>query len=221
MFRQILVQNADGIVTVTLNVPEQRNAIDLLMREEIAAVVDDARQDPHVLALVIAGQGGYFSAGGDLKSLGPNEDRALRTRDRLRRLQTWFPDLVHLPKPVIAAVDGVAFGAGFSLALAADVILASPRARFSQVFGRIGVVPDLSSLYLLPRRVGSAVARELILTARMIDAAEAKAINLVSAIVPVADLAGQARSMAMRMGERSAHFPAIKSAMNDAFDRPW
>ncbi len=168
----------------------------------------------------ITGSGGFFSAGGDLKSLRSGEDRALHTRDRIRRLQTWFPSLIHLPKPVVAAVDGPAFGAGFSLALAADVILASPRARFCQVFGRIGVVPDMTSLYLLPRRIGGSAARELILTARAVDAEEGRRLGLLADVVPEECLLTEARRLAARMNTPGSDFGSVKRAMMEAFDRP-
>src|SRR3990172_9025311 len=151
----ILVERADRIATLTLNRPEARNAIDLVMREEIVAALDEMEADESCRVLVITGAGEHFCAGGDVKTM-------------------------------LAMVDGYAVGAGFNLALGCDLIVASDRARFGQVFSKIGLVPDAGGTYFLHRAVGPAKAKELIFTADIIDAEEALRLGLVNRVVPPA-----------------------------------
>lgn len=206
---------------LTLNRPEQRNALDLELRAAFAEAVPQVRDDPSVRAVVIAGAGGHFCAGGDIKGLaqtpqGPRD--IFEGRERIRKIHRWFDELVDLEKPVIAAVDGSAFGAGLSLALAADFVIASPRAKFCAVFARIGYVPDMGLMYLLPRAVGLARAKELVFSARAVDAAEAQALGIVQQVA-----AGDVLQEALDLAARFAHAPTealglAKSVMNRAFE---
>jgi len=170
---------------------------------------------------VLTGAGGHFCAGGDVKAMGPTpsgQDKVFGGRERLKRLHRWFDELVDLEKPVIAAVDGVAFGAGLSLALAADFVFATPRARFCSVFARLGFVPDAGGMYLLPRAVGLARAKDMVFSARVVEAAEALEIGLVQRIVE-GDVLREALAYAERF--HAAPTPAIgmaKSIMNHAFE---
>jgi len=168
--------------------------------------------------VVIAGAGGAFCAGGDLQGLTQRQPGTAAGRDRIRRLHRWFRELVNLEKPVIAAVDGAAFGAGFNLALAADFILCSPRARFSQVFGRVGLVPDLGGFFLLPRIVGLQRAKELVFSARQVDPAEALQLGIVYEIHPEETLLAAALALAERFHDAAT--PSIgmaKSILNQSF----
>lgn len=131
----------DGIASITLNRPERRNALDLAMRNELARAIGEIRRDKNVRAVIIAGAGNSFCAGGDLASMQGAIPDAAAGRDRLRSNIDWLQEWVMLDRPVIAAVDGHAAGAGFNLALAADFILATPEARFAQSFARVGLVP--------------------------------------------------------------------------------
>ena len=184
------------VLVITLNRPAQRNALDLEMRLALGRAVEAARDDSAVKAVVIAGEGGTFCAGGDLRSLTAEQRSPHADRDRVRRLHLWFRELVNMEKPVIAAVDGAAYGAGFNLALAADFILATPRARLCQVFGRIGVVPDLGGLFLLPRIVGLQRAKEIVFSARELSAEQARALGIVMAIHPPESLMLKAMELA-------------------------
>ena len=171
---QTLTYNVlDQVAVLTLNRPEHRNALDITMRNELRDLLPQIRADKSLRALVITGSGGAFCAGGDLKSLSEEVRPAEASRERISLLHVWFAELINLELPVVAAVDGPAYGAGFNLALAADLILCSTRARFCAIFGRIGLVPDLGGFFLLPRIVGLQRAKELIFTARSIDAEEA------------------------------------------------
>lgn len=220
-YSHILTEQADDILLIALNEPTQRNALSLGMRAELAEAIAQGRDDASVCALVLTGRGGAFCAGGDLKSLHEGADRAIATRHRIQGLHAWFADFVDFPKPVVVAVDGPCAGAGFSLAMAGDVILCTPRAWFCQVFGRIGVIPDMASLYLLPRRIGLPVARELILTARRMGSQEALDLGFASEIVVGEQLEARAREIAARLAETAGDgFVPRKLALNHAFERP-
>lgn len=205
---------ADGVATLTLNRPTQKNALDGVMRNEIGEVIAELRRDRGIQALVITGAGGAFCAGGDLRGLntGGNVEVA---RNRMADLHLWVQDLLTLDRPVIAAVDGPAFGAGFGLALAADIIIASPRARFCLSFQRLGLIPDCGVLYTLPRVVGLQRAKELCFSAREVDAEEARQLGIVLEIQPVEKLAERARQMALSFSLASATAMSIsKNALN-------
>lgn len=188
----------DGVATLTLNRPEARNAISTAMKDELSTVVPQIAADPGVRAVVLTGAGGVFSAGGDLR--GMDEVRASMTvegwRDRMRSVHPLIRTLLEMDKPLIAAVDGAAFGAGFSLALLADFVLASPRARFCLSFMRVGLVPDFAAMYTLPRVVGVQRAKALMLSARELSADEALALGIVLEIVPTDGLLARAEQLA-------------------------
>ncbi|MDO8767677.1 MAG: enoyl-CoA hydratase-related protein [Burkholderiaceae bacterium] len=204
---------------IRINRPERRNAFDLEVRQGIAEAVYEARDDDAVRAVVIAGAGGVFCAGGDLKSLSEGKRPIFKDRDRIRRLHTWFRELVNLEKPVIAAVDGPAFGAGFNLALACDFIIGTPRTRFSAVFGRIGLVPDLGGFFLLPRIVGLQRAKDLVFSAREVDAEEAQRMGILMQIVEPEHLMDTALKLASRYHDASTEALGLaKNILNRSFN---
>ena len=188
----------NGVATLTMHRPEARNALDAAMKEAFAALIPQLAADEQVRAIVLTGAGGAFCAGGDLRGMEEVRPR-MRTetwRERMREVQPWLRQLLEMDKPVVAAVDGAAFGAGFSLALAADFVLASPRALFCLSFMRVGLVPDFAAMYTLPRVVGVQRAKELMLSAREVAAEEALRLGLAMEIVPADRLLGRAQQMA-------------------------
>jgi len=189
------------------------------MRQAIADAVYSARDEEDVKAVVFYGKGGSFCAGGDLKALS-EESRPLHSdRERIRRLHPWFRELVNLEKPVIAAVDGPAFGAGFNLALACDFIVGSTNARFSAVFARIGLVPDLGGLFLLPRIVGLQRAKELVFSAREIDSQEALTLGILHSIHSEDTLLSEALKLAGRFELAPTHALGMaKNILNRSFN---
>jgi 2-(1,2-epoxy-1,2-dihydrophenyl)acetyl-CoA isomerase len=206
-------------LVIRLNKPELRNAFDLEMREGIAQAVYEARDTAEVRAVVITGSGKAFCAGGDLKSLSSEKRPVFADRDRIRRLHVWFRELTNLEKPVIAAVHGPAFGAGFILALASDFVLATPSARFCAVFTRVGLVPDLGAFYLLPRVVGLMRAKELVFSAREVDADEARTLGIVYEVVPEDQLLDEALAMAARFhGAATQAIGISKNILNRSFN---
>jgi 2-(1,2-epoxy-1,2-dihydrophenyl)acetyl-CoA isomerase len=202
-FETLRYELADGIATLTLCRPAARNALDMTMRAELAQLLATLHDDTSARALILTGAGECFCAGGDLRAMREAHRPPHASRARVKAVHRWLRDLVNLEIPVIAAVDGAAYGAGFSLALAADFVLATPRARFCAVFGRIGLVPDLGMFHLLPRIVGLARAKELIYSARVLPASEAHALGIVYALHEPQALLPAARALAARFTHAS------------------
>ncbi|HYE90741.1 MAG TPA: enoyl-CoA hydratase/isomerase family protein, partial [Terriglobales bacterium] len=163
-YQTLLFEKTGAVGTLTLNRPEARNALDLVMRRELLAALDEIEADAGVRVLILTGAAGHFSAGGDVKSMKPGSGAA-EGRARVAALNRLVLRLVEFPRPVIAMVDGFAVGAGCNIALCADLVVASDRAKFGEVFAKIGLVPDGGGSWLLPRLVGLARAKELIFTA--------------------------------------------------------
>jgi 2-(1,2-epoxy-1,2-dihydrophenyl)acetyl-CoA isomerase len=195
----VRVEQADSIATLTLNRPEARNALDLAMREELEAALRSLEAEGHVRVLVLRGAGEHFCAGGDVKFMQARRMSAAEGEQRVEAMNRAILALARFRTPTIAMVDGFAVGAGCNLALACDLVIASDRARFGEVFARIGLVPDGGGTWLLPRRVGLARAKELVFTADTIPAAEAERIGLINRVVPAAELAAQALALARRI----------------------
>jgi 2-(1,2-epoxy-1,2-dihydrophenyl)acetyl-CoA isomerase len=198
-YTTILVDRADGVATLTLNRPEARNAIDLVMRRELLAALDELEAETTTRVVVLTGAGGHFSAGGDVKTMAAKRQTAAEGRARVESLNRFVIRLFDFPKPTIAMVDGFAVGAGCNIALACDMVIASDRARFGEVFARIGLVPDGGGTWLLPRLVGLAKAKELVFSADIIDATEALRIGLINRVAPAAELGTTTRTLAGRI----------------------
>ena len=207
----------DQVATLTLNSPAKRNALEPAMREELAGCIRVIRDDATIRAVVITGAGGHFCSGGDLRNIAAaNLDNAGWLR-RMQSLHQWLYDLLTLDRPVIAAVDGAAAGAGFSLAMAADFVLATPRAWFNMSFLKVGLVPDLGAFYTLPRIVGVQRAKEIMLSARDVGAREALQLGLVLELHEPDHLLARAQTMARSfVGASPAAVALIKRSLQDA-----
>ena len=218
-YKAIKYEIKDEIAVVTLNRPEARNALDITMREEIADVTLRIRDDESLKAMILTGSGGAFCGGGDLKALTETKLTSVTGRKRIQDLHDWLPSLVNLEIPVVAAVDGAAYGGGFNLALVADFILASPRARFCSVFGRIGLVPDAGGFYLLPRIVGLQRAKDIMFTARSFGSEEAKDMGIVYEIHPQDVLLERAMEFAGRFRHASRQAIGLtKNVLNQSLN---
>jgi 2-(1,2-epoxy-1,2-dihydrophenyl)acetyl-CoA isomerase len=202
-YSTLLVECSSTLATITLNRPDVRNALDLTMRQELLAALDEVEAANDVRVLILTGAGGHFCAGGDVKTMRERRHTAAEGRARVESLNRLVLRLVDFPRPTIAMVDGFAVGAGCNLALGCDLIVASDRARFGEVFAKIGLVPDGGGTWLLSRLVGLSRAKELIFTAGVIEAARAREIGLVNEVVPAADLERATRAL----GERIAAGP--------------
>jgi 2-(1,2-epoxy-1,2-dihydrophenyl)acetyl-CoA isomerase len=192
----IRVEAADGVTTITLNRPESLNALNSTMRRELSGALRVAARDDTVRAVVLTGSGRGFCSGADLRG-GPGEREFRRVvRDEYNPLIRAVRDM---PKPVVAAVNGVAAGAGVSLALACDLVVAAEEARFILAFVRIGLVPDSGSTRVLVRALGRHRAAALIFTGDPLSAGEAHESGLVALVAPADELPGAARRLAERL----------------------
>lgn len=212
----IRVEIADGVATVTLNRPDSLNALNAVMRAELLAAFKALGRDDAARAVVLTGAGRGFCSGADLRG-GAGE------RDFRRVLTTEYNPLVRairdLPKPVIAAVNGVAAGAGVSLALACDLVYAAEEARFIQAFVRIGLVPDSGSTRTLVRALGRHRAAQLIFSGDPLSAVEARDAGLVAEVVPAEQLHARVQEVAAGMAAAPTRAIALaKRLMNAAED---
>lgn len=230
---------AERVATITLDRPDVLNAFDRALKDELLSALRRAARDAEVRVAIVTGAGRAFSAGQDLRERMPSDgsgdpagataasqptplDEELRARYNPIVWAIWA-----MEKPVIAAVNGVAAGAGMSLALACDLRIASEAASFIEVFGRVGLVPDTGSTWILPRLVGPAKALELMWTTDPVDAQTALGLGLVNRVVPADDLMGATRALALRLASaaplalaltKRAVQRALQSGLSEALD---
>jgi len=206
----LLCRDDDGVRTLTLNRPQRRNAIDARLWEELADALRAAARDD-LGALVITGAGGAFCSGADV---GTGEN--IHPRHKLRRLSEVALALHELTVPTIAKVTGVAVGAGWNLALGCDLVVATPEARFCQIFARRGLSVDLGGSWLLPKLVGLQQAKRLVLLADMIDAAEAHSMGLVTWVKNAEEIDAFVADLARRLAQGPSFALAqSKALLND------
>ena len=198
-YKCLLYEMKDGVATLTLNRPERLNALGDTLRDDLQDAVTRASDDPEVRVMIVTGAGKGFCSGGDVKAMSERKEsgsgRPLMEKVAPGRDRTVLA-LRDAPKPVIAAVNGAAAGAGMNLALGCDIRLASTAAKFSQAFVKRGLHPDWGGTYFLPRIVGMAKACELIFTGAVIDAAEALRLGIVSQVVEPEELLPAAQALA-------------------------
>jgi 2-(1,2-epoxy-1,2-dihydrophenyl)acetyl-CoA isomerase len=199
----IRVERNAGLVTLTLDRPEKKNAIDAETWVELDRVLAEVAVEASDRALMLTGAGGNFSAGADLsgggKGLGLTGRPLQPIVQEMRTVGEIIMRLHRLPKPTLAKVDGVAVGVALGLVLACDLVVASDRARFSEIFAKRGLALDGGNSWLLPRRIGLHRAKELTFFADMIDAKEAESLGLVNKVVPAAELDALAESWGRRL----------------------
>ena len=193
--KEALVVTREGHVAVMrINRPHSRNALSAEVKAGLVAAVPSLLADPEVRCIVLTGTDGAFCAGGNIADMG--EHRAPAVRRRMQDSHAWVRALLTAETPLIAAVNGPAAGAGFSLAMLCDIVLLSDAAFVRAGFPAIGAVPDLGLAWTLPRAIGMARARELLLTNRRVDATEAVALGLAVRAYPAAELLPAAMTMA-------------------------
>lgn len=203
--------DGQGIITLTINDPDSRNAIsDLPMVDALIAALEAADSDPTARVVILTGAGSAFSSGGNIKKMGEakglNDPLPARTRLNYKTGIQRLPLLMEsLEIPVIAAINGPAIGAGCDLTLMCDIRIAAERAIFAESFVKLGIVPGDGGAWLLPRVVGFSKACEMALTGDTIDAQEALRIGLVSQVVADADLLPTAHSVARRIASNPVH----------------
>ncbi len=201
-FDMILLKKEDAVGTILLNRPKALNPVNNRTAQEISGALEELKADPSIRSVILTGAGKAFSAGGDIREIenySPQE--AMKFRDFMLVIKKMILDIRNTPKPVITAVNGLAYGVGFSLALSGDIVLASETASFCQVFVKIGLVPDGGSTFFLPRLIGFARAFPLVFSGDPISAREALAIGLVSKVVPPDRLEEEAIALARRLAQ--------------------
>ena len=199
-YETILTETADGVLTITLNRPDVLNAVTRAMLREVQGVMRGAERDAAVRAIVLTGAGRGFCAGQDLNARSAGDGPPPSVGSSLREgYNVLVRQIRGIEKPVIAAINGVAAGAGMNLALACDLRIASDTAWFTQAFVKIGLVPDSGGSLFLPLLVGAAKAAELAFTGDRVDASEAHRLGLVNRVVPADALAAEAHALAARL----------------------
>jgi 2-(1,2-epoxy-1,2-dihydrophenyl)acetyl-CoA isomerase len=215
MHETLVVETKGGVRIITLNRPEVLNAVNAQMGQDLLQALRDAEREAEVRCVLLAASGRGFCAGADLREQVPGATSLgdlLRTRYNgiVKRLRT-------MEKPVIAAINGVAAGAGCNLALAADLRIASERASFIEVFTRVGLIPDSGGTWLLPRLIGLGRALELMFLADPVDATTAERLGLVNRVVPHDDLMPRATEWAVRLASGPTRaYGLIKRGVNQA-----
>lgn len=196
----LVVSREDAVVTLTLNRPQRLNALSQSLLARLAEALAALKEDGTTRAMIVTGTGRGFSSGADLmeapESGPPDLARTLR-----ERYAPVIEGLVALPFPTIAAVNGPAAGAGMSLALACDFVIAAESAYFLQAFVNIGLVPDAGSTWFLPRLIGPVAARRMMMLGEKVSAAEAERLGLVAEVVSDAELMPRARALAERLAQ--------------------
>ncbi len=223
-----LLLEVDGDVgTLTLNRPESLNAMNPQLIGELRTAANWLADAAPLRALVVTGAGRAFSAGGDIKGWfkpgldDPDFDLSADVRHVADILHQAIVDMRRIPYPVIAAVNGAAAGAGFSLALACDLRIASERASFVCAYGRIGAAPDGGLTYFLPRVLGPGRALELMLEDPVLSPDQAKELGLVGAVVPAEELTATARAKADEVAQLAPHYVRmVKSLTARSLDNP-
>ncbi|MDP1537298.1 MAG: enoyl-CoA hydratase [Burkholderiales bacterium] len=214
----VLIEQRDGIATVTLNRPEKLNALNEEMYSQLTEGFAVLAADDAVRAVIVTGAGRGFCSGSDVG--GMLQSDLVSGRARLQRRHRMIRNLVNIEKPVIAAVRGPVAGIGFSIALACDLIVAAESAKFSQIFKNIGLIPDGGAVYFLAQRLGIARAKELVYTARMLPAQEALEWGVVSRVVADDQLEDTARALAAEFASSATYALALAKKMFESMYVP-
>ena len=218
-YETLHVEKKDGVAVLTLNRPETHNAMNQTMFAELDVAARDLQGDPEVRAVVMTGAGKSFSSGLDLGSfIGLSQLTALQIHSFLKGVQGTYMAFEMMDKPVIAAVNGLAFGGAMEIMLACDIRVASEDATFNLMEIRFGIIPDLGACKRLSRQVGNGRAKELIFTGDTIDAQEAYRIGLVEHLHPKEQVLPEA----LKLAQRLADGPILAIAMaKQAINRSW
>ena len=216
-YETVLVDVEDGLATVTLNRPEALNALNMQLKEELAAVWRYLADATEVRAVLLTGAGRAFSTGGDIKQMDPDRGTETTRRRMAKLTREVVIPLARLDKPVVGAVNGHAHGLGLGIALACDIVYAAESASLSMAFSRVGLAPDGCASYFLVRATGLMRAKELMFTGRRLTAPEAQDLGLVNHVVADDELMATATEAARTLaGGATIALCAAKRALNDA-----
>jgi 2-(1,2-epoxy-1,2-dihydrophenyl)acetyl-CoA isomerase len=205
--RSVLLDRRDAVAILTLNEPDSLNALSGGIKSGLEQNLPPLLADPSIRAIMLTGEGRAFCAGGDIRSM--DEHQTVAVRERMKRSHRWLGPFLSADKPIITAVNGMAVGAGLSLALLGDIIVAARNARFKAGFPGLGAVPDLALAYTLPRAVGMTRAKDILLTNREIPADEALTMGLVTRVAEPEALMQEALKIASEL----ARGPTVSFAL--------
>lgn len=214
-YQTILTERRDSVLLIRLNRPEALNALNATVAQELIAVTAEAEEDESIGCLVLTGSEKAFAAGADIKEMQPLTFQDVAVTDKFSEWSLF----TSRRKPIIAAVSGFALGGGCELAMMCDFILAADTAKFGQPEIKLGTIPGMGGSQRLTRFVGKSKAMDMVLTGRMMDAAEAERCGLVSRVFPAADLVEEAVKVAAVIAGMSQPVAAMaKEAVNRAFE---
>ena len=213
---------ADGVGRIVFDMPEFANALTRVGVEELLDALNACESDPDVGAVVLTGEGRAFCAGFNLKEIPPLEDGIPAVSDHFRDLAMWWHlvlhKIVHIPKPVMSAVNGAAAGSGLGMALCSDLVVCSERARFLCAWHTIGLANDATTSYSLAKIVGFRRAQEMMITNRTLDAAEALDWGIANRVYPEADFAARVDAIARDLAAAPTHLQAMAK---EGFHQGW
>ena len=212
----VIVERRDDVALVRLNQPQTMNALSPAIKQGLESAVPQLMADPAVRCIVITGTDKAFCAGGDISNMADRS--APSVRERMRPSHGWVKLLLAGEKPVVAAVNGAAAGAGFSLAMMCDFVLLADNAYFKAGFPGLGAAPDLGLALTLPRAIGMLRAKDILMTNRRVNAEEALALGMATRVVPAAALLGEALTLAQSLAAGPATSLGLtKHLLNQAY----
>lgn len=223
----LLLEKQNQIATLIFNRPEARNALSMEMRTSLRDVLAELEYDDDIRCIVLKGSGEHFMAGGDVKRMQESIDKpAAKIRaeftQRIHDLHPIMFTMRRMPKPIIASVEGAAAGAGVSMALASDLVIAADSAFFTLAYVHIGTSPDGSASFNLPRAVGIKKAMEIALLGDRFDAQAAKDMGMINFVVPQADLAEETNKLATRLANGPTHvYGNTKRLLYASLENSW
>lgn len=218
-FEAIEFSKQDGVATLRLNRPDAANGINLTMAKELLAAAIECDDDPDVRAVLLTGNGKIFCAGGDVKSFSPSQGKPSSLLKELTAiLHMAISRFAHMDAPLIIAVNGAAAGAGFSLAISGDLVISAETANYTMAYTMVGLCPDGSSSYFMPRLIGLRKTQELMITNRTLSAEEAFDWGLVNRVVAHSELETEAHALAVKLAQGPTRsFGMIKKLLLASF----
>lgn len=219
-FETILFEINSGVAKITLNRPDAANGMDMAMGRELMEAAIRCEDDEGIRAVLITGSGKMFSAGGDLKSMAGHGDQiSLKLKELTTYLHTAITRFSRMDPPVVVAVNGTAAGAGFSLAVAGDMVLAAESAKFTMAYTAAGLSPDVGASHYLPRLIGLRKTQDLMLTNRRLSAAEAQEWGAINRVVPNDELQAAAMELAVQLASGpTAAFGTVKRLLQSSYN---
>lgn len=215
---RVIEERGAGVLTLTLDYPERRNALAIPLRDDLHRILEAAQGDAEIRAIVLTGAGGVFCSGGDISGMDAADAEA--ARERMRRTHRIIRLMVAGRLPIVAAVEGWCVGAGLSVACACDTIVAAEDAKFMAGFGKVGLIADLGLPFTLPARIGAGRARQMFLYGTQLDATSAERIGLVDHVVPKGGaLAKAAELAAFLAAQASLPIALTKQILAEGLDR--